>query len=115
MTAARKSCGLYGGECASSQDSAPPLSVLTGAHPSDSLMPTAYLHVPMKRIQLGGVFVKNPVIPKLTGPARYRGTKRVERPKSSTKLGGTASQQRSSSQSDEERCAMEGATTPCWT
>lgn len=35
----------------------------------------------MKRIQLGGVLVKNSpygLCPKLTGPARYRGTKRIE-------------------------------------
>lgn len=37
--------------------------------------------MPVKRIQLGGVFVKNipqGMLPKLTGPARYRGTKRIE-------------------------------------
>jgi len=38
--------------------------------------------MPMKRFQLGGVLVKSSpggLIPKLTGPARYRGTKRIGR------------------------------------
>ncbi|MBE1442448.1 hypothetical protein GGC63_001872 [Paenibacillus sp. OAS669] len=36
--------------------------------------------MPMMRIQLGGVFVKSfpwGMLPKSTGPARYRGTKRI--------------------------------------
>ncbi len=53
------------------------IAVLTRANPSVRLNPTVYGNVPMKRIQLGGVFVKDLAIPKLTGPVRYRGTKRV--------------------------------------
>ncbi|MBB6730702.1 hypothetical protein H7C18_07270 [Cohnella sp. CBP 2801] len=50
----------------------------------------------MKRFQLGGVLVKSSpregLYPKLTGPARYRGTKRIEPlSRGSVKLGGTAS------------------------
>jgi len=52
--------------------------------------------MPMMRIQLGGVLVKSVpggMLPKSTGPARYRGTKRIEwrEPRRSIKLGGTAS------------------------
>jgi hypothetical protein len=47
----------------------------------------------MKSIQLGGVLVKGKkeLPPKFTGPARYRGAKRIEQPGCLVNLGGTAS------------------------
>ncbi|MBP1974173.1 hypothetical protein J2Z47_002401 [Cohnella thailandensis] len=76
-----------------------PLDTLTLPHYNNQQLNIRIM--PMKRFQLGGVLVKSSpggLIPKLTGPARYRGTKRIGRARARPiKLGGTASR-RSSSQ-----------------
>ncbi|NOU92663.1 hypothetical protein GC093_05395 [Paenibacillus sp. LMG 31456] len=56
----------------------------------------------MKSIQLGGVLVKETVnLPKLTGPARYRGTKVDQTTLLFGQVGWHREPKRSSSQTDE--------------